>query len=123
MTDTIYDYADEYDLLFGELNLDFWAGIARDISDPILELVYRTGKIGMPLAETGFRVTGLDNLDAMLCVARAKSATRCLNKGFRRHATLLDVQKILTDRDTVQQPVSSASHNELRSQIIVAKRR
>ena len=83
MTDTIYDYADEYDLLFGELNLDFWAGIARDISDPILELVYRTGKIGMPLAETGFRVTGLDNLDAMLCVTRAKSATRCLNKGFR----------------------------------------
>ena len=28
--------------------------------------------------------------------------------GFRRHAIIFDVRKILTDRNTVQQPVSSA---------------
>ena len=76
MTDTIYDYADEYDLLFGELNLDFWAGIARDISDPILELVYRTGKIGMPLAETGFRELRVSTIWTRCCASHGLSPLR-----------------------------------------------
>jgi SAM-dependent methyltransferase len=50
-------------------DLDFYLNVARVVGDPILELGCGTGRLLVPLAEAGFRVTGVDRSPAMLARA------------------------------------------------------
>jgi SAM-dependent methyltransferase len=49
-------------------DLTFWIDLAREQSDPILELGCGTGRVLIPLAEAGFRVFGIDLDPGMLAV-------------------------------------------------------
>jgi len=67
-----------YDQMHQNANWDFsfWLGQARKYGDPVLELACGTGRVANTLAQEGFRVTGIDNSDAMLSEARRKSASQ-----------------------------------------------
>jgi SAM-dependent methyltransferase len=73
--DQIYQDGRHYDRLFGSPLPDFWFEAAAAQGDPILELACGTGRIALPLAGQGYRVTGLDAAPAMLAEAERKSAT------------------------------------------------
>lgn len=64
-----------YDLQFAaDYDIPFWMGKAREYGDPVLELACGTGRVAIPLAKEGFRVTGTDISHPMLAEARRKSA-------------------------------------------------
>ena len=62
-----------------EHDVDFWEAQARKHGDPVLELACGTGRITIPLALAGLRVTGLDLLPSMLNEARTKAAAQALD--------------------------------------------
>jgi ubiquinone/menaquinone biosynthesis C-methylase UbiE len=66
-----YDYVPP---VAGRRDLEFYRGLARETGGPMLELGCGTGRILLPLAEDGHRVTGLDISQAMLERAHAKLA-------------------------------------------------
>lgn len=72
----IYQDGRHYDCMFegGDADLDYWASLAEQFGDPILELACGTGRVSIPLAQAGHRVTGLDMAAGMLCVAKEKAA-------------------------------------------------
>ena len=74
--DCIYRSGGRYDLLFprADRDLAFWIAQAGQYGDPVLELACGTGRLAIPVAERGFRVTGIDYSKAMLKEARQKSA-------------------------------------------------
>lgn len=63
-----------YDIKYRNLTQDipFWIDMARRYGDPVLELACGTGRISIPLAREGFRVTGIDISDSMISRAREK---------------------------------------------------
>lgn len=65
---------DLYDLEHGDYtdDLDLYLNLAAMIGDPIVEVGCGTGRVLVPLAQAGHRVTGTDSSDAML--ARAEQA-------------------------------------------------
>jgi SAM-dependent methyltransferase len=74
--DDIYLDGRHFDRLFAGTSPDlgFWLSLAATHGDPILELGCGTGRVAIPLAQRGFRVTGIDRSEAMLQQARTKSA-------------------------------------------------
>ena len=52
----------------------FYAALARETGDPVLEIACGTGRVAIPIAREGFAVTGLDVVSGMLELARNKSA-------------------------------------------------
>jgi ubiquinone/menaquinone biosynthesis C-methylase UbiE len=52
----------------------FYERVAREAGGPVLELACGTGRIALPLANAGLRVTGVDRSEAMLSIARHKLA-------------------------------------------------
>jgi ubiquinone/menaquinone biosynthesis C-methylase UbiE len=73
---SIYNSGAFYDLLFGAnpAYLAYWSTLAQRYGDPILEIMCGTGLIAIPLAQEGYRVTGVDMAEPMLAEARHKSA-------------------------------------------------
>ncbi len=69
-----------------EADLDLYRNVAAAVGDPILELGCGSGRVLVPLAELGFRVTGLDRSPAML--ARAEGAAR--RAGVSQLVTLVE---------------------------------
>jgi SAM-dependent methyltransferase len=59
-------------------DIPFYLRHIRRYGDPVLELACGTGRITIPIAEAGYRVTGLDISTGMLSVARAKAAAKGL---------------------------------------------
>jgi SAM-dependent methyltransferase len=53
-------------------DLDFYVGLAREASGPILEVGCGTGRVLLPCARAGATIIGIDISAAMLAVARAK---------------------------------------------------
>jgi SAM-dependent methyltransferase len=53
-------------------DLEFYATLAKNCCGPVLELGCGTGRLLIPLAERGIRITGLDNSKAMLRVCESK---------------------------------------------------
>jgi ubiquinone/menaquinone biosynthesis C-methylase UbiE len=75
-----YDsWAADYDEWAARLDADipFYVDLAREASDPIVELGVGTGRIAIPIArETGKRVIGIDASTGMLAVGRENAGGR-----------------------------------------------
>lgn len=59
-------------------DIAFYQRLAQQTGGPVLELACGTGRIAVPLAESGLDVTGVDAADAMLAIARRKTQTHRL---------------------------------------------
>lgn len=55
-------------------DVEFYVRQARKTGGPVLEIAVGTGRVALPLARAGFRVTGVDYSTAMLAVLRRKLA-------------------------------------------------
>lgn len=53
-------------------DVDFFIRQARKTGGPVLEIAVGTGRVALPLAKAGFKVTGVDYSPAMLAVFRRK---------------------------------------------------
>jgi SAM-dependent methyltransferase len=73
-------YARFYDLDYGDFDADLVMiqQFAARCGSPVLELACGTGRVLLPLARQGYRVTGVDISPAMLEVARRKVAAEGL---------------------------------------------
>jgi ubiquinone/menaquinone biosynthesis C-methylase UbiE len=72
---SIYSSGAFYDLLW-EIDpayLAYWSTLAERYGDPILEIMCGTGLLAIPLAQQGYRVTGVDIAETMLAEAKRKS--------------------------------------------------
>jgi ubiquinone/menaquinone biosynthesis C-methylase UbiE len=82
-----------YDLQHADLTADliFYTYLARQAEGPVLEVGCGTGRLLLPLAESGIDVTGVDSSPAMLAVARDKLGQRVpLIEGDMRTVQLPD---------------------------------
>ncbi len=71
---TAYNDGERFDLSIKEVaDLPFYAELAKEYGDPILELCCGTGRIAIPLAEKGFNVTGIDISKPFLALAKKKA--------------------------------------------------
>ena len=59
----------------GDADVGLYAGLARRLDAPVLELAVGTGRGAVPLARMGLGVYGVDTSGAMLARARARAAT------------------------------------------------
>lgn len=75
MSELFYSDGERYDQMFSGVHQDiaFWLAQAAQHGDPVLELTCGTGRVSIPLAQAGYRVTGVDMSPAMLEQARAKA--------------------------------------------------
>lgn len=66
--------AEYYDLLHQRLQEDIWMwqALTQSVSGPILEVGCGTGRLLLPLAETGHKLTGIDLSEVALTTAQAK---------------------------------------------------
>lgn len=66
--DTYAEIAELYDLEHAsyEDDIDFYLNYVESVGDPVLELGCGTGRLLEPIAEAGFRVTGVDLSESML---------------------------------------------------------
>ncbi len=91
-------YADgrHYDLQHVGMTDDipFYLKQARELGGPVLELACGTGRITVPLAEAGIKITGLDLTEGMLRQARARAA----GKGIEIDWVLGDCRKFDLER-------------------------
>ncbi|ACL24799.1 class I SAM-dependent methyltransferase [Chloroflexus aggregans] len=85
----LYDpFARYYDADFRHFHDDipFYREWARRTGDPILELMCGTGRVLLPLAAAGYRLTGVDLSPAMLAIARERLAA----EGLTDQVTLIE---------------------------------
>lgn len=66
--------AEYYDLLHGALeeDLPMWQVLTETVSGPLLEVGCGTGRLLLPLAEAGHRLTGIDLSEVALSAVRAR---------------------------------------------------
>jgi SAM-dependent methyltransferase len=73
-----YDpHAADYDIWAADMveDVQWYVSLARDATEPIVELAVGTGRVAIPIArETGKRVIGIDRSPAMLAIARERAA-------------------------------------------------
>jgi len=73
-------FVEAYDAFYGAPgpriagDVAFYERVARETGGPVLELACGTGRIALPLAKAGLHVTGVDQSEAMLAIARRKLA-------------------------------------------------
>jgi SAM-dependent methyltransferase len=75
MSQSFYDaMAPWYDLEFDDFDadVDLYRGYAAIVGSPILELGCGTGRLLVPLAEDGYRISGIDSSPEMLNAARQR---------------------------------------------------
>lgn len=70
--DLMYRHSYSYSTLF-DSGHDFYLGMAKQHGDPILELCCGNGRVSIPLANAGYRVTGIDISASMLEEGRKRS--------------------------------------------------
>ncbi len=86
-----------YDLEHAEFSddLPLYLNIAEAVGDPVLELGCGTGRVLLPLAEAGFRVTGLDRSAPMLQRARAMATAAGVAGSVSLHeADMADADRV-----------------------------
>ena len=74
--DHLYYQGPHYDQRYNTMTEDipFWIRRAKEYGDPILELAIGTGRVAIPLAKEGFRITGIDLSDSMTTLGKGKAA-------------------------------------------------
>ena len=80
--DNLGEYANpaEYDRRDGsDTGVAFYAALAREAGDPVLEIACGTGRVAIPIARQGFAVTGLDIVPGVLERARIKAEAEGLS--------------------------------------------
>jgi SAM-dependent methyltransferase len=85
----LYDpFARYYDADFRDFQDDqpFYREMVRRTGGPVLELMCGTGRVLLPLAETGVHVTGIDSSPAMLQIAREQAEAAAITQ----YVTLLE---------------------------------
>jgi len=93
--DAFYQYANPQ--IAGDV--DFYADIARNTDGVVLEIACGTGRITLPLADAGLKITGVDLSEGMLTAARRKAASyseetqRCIQLHCQDMTTLKLDQK------------------------------
>ncbi|MCC7354618.1 MAG: methyltransferase domain-containing protein [Anaerolineae bacterium] len=85
MLDLYEPFARFYDAAYERVTEDvpMYLGFAQRTGGPILELGCGTGRLMQPLAEAGYRVTGVDASPAMLALAEKKLAAASLSQTAR----------------------------------------
>src|SRR6478752_1852793 len=73
-SDAYANIVDLYDLEHDQFEDDIacFMNFIEAVGDPVLELGAGTGRFMIPIAESGFRVTGLDSSEPMLAKAAAR---------------------------------------------------
>ena len=68
-----YDW--ELEMLFPQQNQDieFWQQFAQNYGEPILEIGCGSGRVTLPLVQSGFQITALDFSEKMLAILRQKA--------------------------------------------------
>jgi ubiquinone/menaquinone biosynthesis C-methylase UbiE len=57
-----------------DTGIGFYAALAQETGDPVLEIACGTGRVSIPIARMGLAVMGVDIVPGMLDLARHKSA-------------------------------------------------
>ena len=80
----IYRNGLHYDVQHKNYTIDipFYLRQVKKYGDPVLELACGTGRIAIPIAERGYKITGLDISDSMLAQARKNVLEKKLNIRF-----------------------------------------
>ena len=78
----------DLDLASDPGDLDLYRALAARTRGPLLELAVGTGRIAVPLAASGYEVTGVDNDPAML--ARARAAADAMGRATSRRLHLVE---------------------------------
>jgi ubiquinone/menaquinone biosynthesis C-methylase UbiE len=90
------EYADFYDWenarTIGRRDVPFWRALARAEGGGVLELGCGTGRLLVPLARSGIRITGIDRSTPML--ARAVARTRRLTRSGRPRIVRGDIRQL-----------------------------
>lgn len=77
---SLYSDPERYDLVEGAFAegkfLEFYLRQIALYGEPVLELACGSGRLTIPLAEAGMRITGLDNSKDMLALATSKASDR-----------------------------------------------
>jgi SAM-dependent methyltransferase len=84
MTDDPYSpIADIYDFSYEgfDEDVDFYENLARAGDGTVLELGVGSGRVAIPMAASGFKVTGIDTSESMLVKARERASAAKLRKG------------------------------------------
>lgn len=82
----------DLDLVDDPGDLDLYLALAGRADGPILELAVGTGRLAIPLAEAGYRVTGVD-LDAAM-LARARRHAGSAQAGAAERLTLVEADLV-----------------------------
>lgn len=82
----------DLDLVDDPGDLDLYLALAARVEGPILELAVGTGRLAVPLAEAGYRVTGVDLDPAML--ARARRHAAAAGSGVAERLTLVEADLV-----------------------------
>jgi SAM-dependent methyltransferase len=86
--------ADLYDLehLTYDEDVEFYGSFIEATGDPVLELACGSGRLLVPIAKGGYRVTGLDRSEAMLSRAKEILAKKGLSQNVvLHHGSMTDV--------------------------------
>jgi SAM-dependent methyltransferase len=81
--DSYASIAGLYDFSYDDFteDLDFYENLAQITDGPVLELGVGTGRVAVPLAQSGYEVVGLDASPSMLAVANERIDRTKLGKG------------------------------------------
>ena len=99
-------------------DVEMFRQVAASRGGSVLELGCGTGRVSIPLARDGLRVTGVDYSDAMLDVARARSAV----EGVRATWVQGDMREVRLGRtfNTVIIPFGSLQHMATPDEVVQA---
>jgi 2-polyprenyl-3-methyl-5-hydroxy-6-metoxy-1,4-benzoquinol methylase len=77
ITDPYADIAELYDLEHDDYDedIEFYVGMLETLEGPVLEMGAGSGRLLIPIAETGTKITGLDSSAPMLARARERIAS------------------------------------------------
>ncbi len=86
-----FDDGDFYDILCQglEYGIDFYVGLAREAKGPVLDIACGTGRVLLPVLQSGADADGLDLFPPMLETARRKATALGLSPAFH-HADMSD---------------------------------
>jgi SAM-dependent methyltransferase len=86
--------ADLYDLehLTYDEDVEFYGSFIEATGDPVLELACGSGRLLVPIAKAGYRVTGIDRSEAMLARAKQLLTKKGLEQNVKLcHGSMADV--------------------------------